>query len=191
MRRVNLITVCSEHPNTSTAQGYISWRAEPHDTTSCRTISTWTWCSDLMELMWMDFSLYLCHLTCISLIPLFFHLSVYLSPISISVCVCVCTCVCEWSADWRQSVSLGPLHLLCWCSQPTHLSRPLGKRKRGKEGGKRDGTPASEHPPPQLFSFTNTFGLCFCHVECLISLRTWVSIPMIRLWCSGFLIHKD
>lgn len=33
------------------------------------TVSVWTWCPHLMELMWMDFTLYLCHLSCINSHP--------------------------------------------------------------------------------------------------------------------------
>lgn len=156
MRSVNPITVCSQHPNTSTARGYISRRAVPYNTTSCCTISTWTWCSHLMELMWMDFSLYLCHLACISLIPLFFHLSIYLSAISISVSVCVCTCVCEWSRDGVQTgARLSPWVHSTFSADAVSQHISAVPWERGREGGKRDGAPN-----------TNTSVLCFCHVKC-------------------------
>lgn len=51
------------------------------------TVSVWTWCPHLMELMWMDFTLYLCHLSCINSHPC---LSISQSlQLRQRVCVCV------------------------------------------------------------------------------------------------------
>lgn len=171
LRRVIPITVYSQHPNTSTAWGYISWWAVPCNITFCCKISTWTWCSHLMELMWMDFSLYLCHLTCISLIPLFFHLSVYLSAISIDVSVCVCTCVFELSRDGVQTgARLSPWVHSTYSADAVsqHISAVPWERgiEEEREGKEKAHLHQSIPHRPTCFFFTNTFVLCFCHVKC-------------------------
>lgn len=108
------VAVCSQHPNTSRTL----WCGFP--------ISTWTPCSHLMELMWMDFSLYLCHLTCINSHPYVFP-SLSLSQSHLHQCVYVHVCVSAVEMECR--LAPGCLH----GSTPPIL-HPLGKRKR--KGGR-------------------------------------------------------
>ncbi len=179
MRRANPITVCSQHPNTSTARGYISRRAVPYNTTSCCTISTCTWWSHLMQLMWMDFSLYLCHLTCISLIPLFsISQSISAPSLLVSLCVYVHACVSGVEMECRLAPGclLGstPPTLLMQSANTYQPSPGKEEEREGKEMAHlHQSIPSS---PSQLVSFYKHYRTVF--------LSTWVTIPIIRLWFS-------
>ncbi len=125
--------------------------------------------------------------------------SLNLSQHHLYQCLCVYVHVCvsgvEMECRRRQAVSLGPLHLLCWCSQPTHLSHPLGKRKRGREKRWHTCIRASLLLPPQLVSYYKHFSTVFLSCEVLDLTKNMSHHPnnqalMFCFLCTNININK-